>query len=87
MKISNILQVSNIYKNNTKCKNKKSLESTKMDNLNLSSEALDYQKILTAVNKAPNIREDKINDIMERINNGTYKISSEKIAEKILSNQ
>lgn len=87
MKISNILQVSNIYKNNTKWKNKKSLESTKMDNLNLSSEALDYQKILTAVNKAPNIREDKINDIMERINNGTYKISSEKIAEKILSNQ
>lgn len=87
MKISNILQVSNIYKNNTKLKNKKSLESTKMDNLNLSSEALDYQKILTAVNKAPNIREDKINDIMERINNGTYKISSEKIAEKILSNQ
>lgn len=87
MKISNILQVSNIYKNNTKLKNKKSLESTKMDNLNLSSEALDYQKILTAVNKAPNIREDKINDIMERINNGTYKISSEEIAEKILSNQ
>lgn len=87
MKISNILQVSNIYKNNTKWKNKKSLESTKMDNLNLSSEALDYQKILTAVNKAPNIREDKINDIMERINNGTYKISSEKTAEKILSNQ
>lgn len=86
MKISNILQVTNIYKNNKVSKTKESSAKSTKDNLNISSEALDYQTVLNAVSKTPDIREEKINDIMERINNGTYNVSSEEIANKILSN-
>ncbi|MDE6357035.1 MAG: flagellar biosynthesis anti-sigma factor FlgM, partial [Eubacteriales bacterium] len=62
-----------------------SAKATK-DDLNISSEALDYQTALNAISKTPDIREGKIKDIMERINNGNYNVSSEEIANKILSN-
>ena len=86
MKISNILQVTNIYKNNKVAKTKESSIKSTKDNLNISSAALDYQTALNAISKAPDIREEKVNNIIERINNGTYNISSEEIANKILSN-
>lgn len=86
MKISNILQLTNIYKNNNKTTIKGNSVKSKKDDLNISSKALDYQTALSAINKVPDIREEKVNDIMERINNGTYNISSEEIAKKILSN-
>lgn len=86
MKISNILQLTNIYKQNTTTKTKKEINKVKTDDLNLSSQALDFQTALNAVNKAPDIREDKVNDIIDRINKGTYNVSSEEIANKIFSN-
>lgn len=86
MKISNILQVTNIYKNNKVSKAKENSAKSTKDNLNISSEALDYQTVLSAISKTPDIREEKVNDIMERINKGNYNISSEEIANKILSN-
>lgn len=86
MKISNILQVTNIYKNNKVSKVKENSAKSTKDDLNISSEALDYQTALNAISKTPDIREGKIKDIMERINNGNYNVSSEEIANKILSN-
>lgn len=86
MKISNILQVTSLYKNNKLSKTKENSVKSAKDDLNISSKALDYQTVLNAISKTPDIREEKVNDIMERINNGTYNISSEEIANKILSN-
>lgn len=35
--------------------------------------------------KLPEVREDKIKDIKERMENGTYNVTSQEVAEKILS--
>ena len=40
----------------------------------------------TAVSKASDVREDKIADIKARMAAGTYNISSEAVADKILNN-
>ena len=52
----------------------------------ISSRAKDIQKATEAVNAAPDIRIEKVNQIKEQIANGTYKVSSEQLAEKIIEN-
>ena len=48
----------------------------------------DFSRIKKAVDFAsPSLREDKINSLRDQIKNGTYKINSERIAEKIVSNE
>ena len=52
----------------------------------ISSKAKDIQKATEAVNTAPDIRIEKVDRIKEQITNGTYSVSSEQLAEKILEN-
>lgn len=86
MKISNISQISNIYQKNSKIKsNSKNLSSSK-DDLTLSSQALDYKKAFSSIKKLPDIRQDKVDLISEKIKNGTYNIPIEQVAEKMLLN-
>ena len=48
--------------------------------------SLKYQTARTAVSAASDVREDKIADIKARMAAGTYNISSEAVADKILNN-
>lgn len=50
------------------------------DNVVISNKA---KEILVQHNK-PSFNEDKVNEIKERIDNGTYKVDSNKIADKLL---
>ena len=43
-----------------------------------------YQAAKSAVNEAADVREDKIADIKSRIDNGTYNVSAESFADKLL---
>ena len=52
----------------------------------ISSKAKDIQKATVAVNAAPNIRIEKVEQIKEQIANGSYIVSSEQLAEKVLKN-
>ena len=52
----------------------------------ISSKAKDIQKATEAVNAAPDIRIEKVDRIKEQIANGSYSVSSEQVAEKILEN-
>jgi negative regulator of flagellin synthesis FlgM len=52
----------------------------------ISSKAKDIQKATEAVNTAPDIRIEKVDRIKEQIANGSYSVSSEQLAEKILEN-
>ena len=52
----------------------------------ISSKAKDIQKATKAINAAPDIRIEKVNRIKEQIANGSYRVSSEQLAEKILEN-
>ena len=56
------------------------------EHIAISSKAKDIQKATEAVNAAPDIRIEKVNRIKEQIANGTYSVSSEQLAEKILEN-
>ena len=56
------------------------------EHIAISSKAKDIQKATEAVNAAPDIRIEKVNQIKEQIANGTYKVSSEQLAEKIIEN-
>jgi negative regulator of flagellin synthesis FlgM len=52
----------------------------------ISSKAKDIQKATEVVNAAPDIRIEKVDRIKDQIANGSYSVSSEHLAEKILEN-
>lgn len=80
-KVNNILQVYNKNKGVNKVK-----ESTKSkeDQINISNEAKEIQFALSKIKDVKEIRTEKVEEIREKISTGTYEISGEKIAEKIL---
>lgn len=85
MKITNLLNTTNIY-------NKKNIDNKKIqpqkkqnDSFVVSDKARDFQTVLKAVSNSPDIREDKVNDIMKRVEQGSYNVSTEDIVNKILS--
>ena len=85
MKITNLLNTTNIYNKNTK--NDKKIEKTikNNDSFTVSDKARDFQAVLKAVSSSPDIREDKVNNILNKIQEGSYNVSSEDIAKKLLS--
>lgn len=55
------------------------------EKIELSSDVKDFNQIKKAVDNIPDIREDKVQQIKKQINEGTYNVSGEKIAEKMVS--
>jgi len=53
------------------------------DSVSLSAQASDYQVARRAVANAPDVREDLVNQIQERLAAGTYNVSSYDIASRI----
>jgi negative regulator of flagellin synthesis FlgM len=56
------------------------------EHIAISSKAKDIQKATEVINASPDIRIEKVEHIKEQISNGSYSVSSEKLAEKILKN-
>ena len=54
------------------------------DKVALSSEAKQIQAAKRIVDSLPDIREEKVAEIRERIENGTYRVDSEKIAFRMI---
>ena len=79
--VNQIYQTSQISKAKTAAKT-----SSVSDKFEISDTAKTYQTARTAVSKASDVREDKIADIKARMAAGTYNISSEAVADKILNN-
>ena len=67
--------------------NDKKIERQKKvnDSFVVSDQARDFQTVLKAISNAPDIREEKVNDILKRIEEGSYNISANDIADKLLS--
>jgi negative regulator of flagellin synthesis FlgM len=84
--------VNQIYKAN-KIDTKKAVSETsstsiKKDQVQISKEAMDFQTVLKSVkqlNNLPDIREDVISPIKEKLENGSYSVDSKTVADKILS--
>ncbi|MEN6317582.1 MAG: flagellar biosynthesis anti-sigma factor FlgM [Syntrophaceae bacterium] len=55
------------------------------EKVNLSAMARDIQQLRDAVNQLPDVREDKIRELKEQVDKGTYAVNGQKIAEKMVS--
>lgn len=86
MKINGLFKTLDIYNQRDTNIKKTKTKTTENDNFTVSEEARDFQAVFRAVSKAPDVRQDKIDAIKKQIQEGTYNISSEDIANKMLSN-
>lgn len=56
-----------------------------MDQVSFSSMGRDMQVARTALSSVPDVREDRVNELKASIANGTYHVSAEDFAEKVLA--
>jgi negative regulator of flagellin synthesis FlgM len=57
---------------------------SKKDVLSISNTAKDYQTVIKALKDVPDIRQDKINKLIEDYQSGSYDVSGKDIAERIV---
>ncbi len=75
IKINNTNNISKLNKANFQLK----------DDLELSSTAKDYSVAMKSLKEIPDVREDVVAKFKEQINSGSYKISPEAVADKLVS--
>ena len=62
------------------------LAGSSPDRISISDNAKDVSMITKAVKSSPEIREDKVSALKKQIDSGTYDVTGEMVAEKIVSN-
>ncbi len=86
MRVDAINHVSQLYKPANAKKVDRAEGIKNKDAYEISQSAKDYQVAKKAVSETPDVREDKVAQIKEAIASGTYNVSSQEIAEKMVSN-
>lgn len=84
MRIDAYNQVSQLYRNNGTKKVNKTGATAAADKVEISQIGKDYQVAKQAVSQASDIRTDKVNAIREQMSAGTYNVSMEDVADKLL---
>ena len=85
MRIDAISKVSQLYQANTAKKAAKAEAARKTDSVEISRAGMEFQIAQQAVHAAPDIREDKVQALKEQMQAGTYSISMDDLAEKLLN--
>ena len=52
--------------------------------MNLSIKAIDIKQLRDAINRLPDIREDKVRELKDKVERGIYEVDGQKIAEKMV---
>lgn len=86
MRIDAFNQVSQLYRTNGTKKVNKSGNTAAADKVEISQIGKDYQVAKQAVSQAPDIREDRVNAIREQMASGTYNVSMDQVADKLIGN-
>lgn len=86
MRIDAYNQIGQVYKTNNKLKTQKTSGATRSDYVEISEFGKVLQTAKQAVKNSRDIREDKVADIKARIDNGTYEVSGESFADKVIEN-
>jgi len=55
--------------------------------MNLSTKAIDIKQLRDAINRLPDIREDKVRELKDKVERGIYEVDGQKIAEKIIKRE
>jgi len=58
--------------------------ASKKDVLSISNQAKDYQTVIKALRDTPDIRQNKINELLEKYQSGNYDVSGKDVADKIV---
>ena len=62
-------------------------QKTKADTVAISNAAKNIQEAQKQLEAVPDVREDKVAQLKKQIENGTYEIDEEKIADKMLKDE
>lgn len=84
MRIDAFNKISELYNSSSVKRTAKVEGSSFSDMLEISQTAKDYQAAKQIVARTPDIRETKINDIKERMAAGTYNVTIEDLANKLV---
>lgn len=84
MRIEAYNQVAQLYKTSKATKTTGAAATTFKDQLQISQAGRDYQVAKQAVAKASDIREDRVAELKNKINDGTYQVSTNDFAAKLL---
>ena len=86
MRIDAYNQIQQIYNTNKikKTEETKSTGRSFTDQLQLSSAGKDIQTAKQAVKNSPDIRQDLVNSLKEKIDNGTYEVDVDDFAGKLM---
>ena len=85
MRIEAYTQVQQLYSTQKASKPQESKKASFADQLQISSIGKDIQSAKAAVAKAPDIREDVVAPIKEKVMNNTYSVDSESFADKLFA--
>lgn len=85
MRIEAYNKINEIYKTNKPAAVKQAVKAGGKDEVQISQSGRDYQLAKQAVLDAPDVREDFINDIKSRIEAGTYEVSGNDFASKVIA--
>lgn len=84
MRIDAYTQISQIYQTGGTKKTQNSQRTYGKDQVTISRAGTEFQMAKQAVNEAPEVREDLIAGLKQQIKDGTYQVSGEDFAEKLL---
>lgn len=84
MRIDSIKKLDQVYKSTSMKVNVQNVSKNQKDSIEISSFGRDLQVARKAVSEADDIRYDKVNEIKQRMQSGTYDVSSREVAEKMV---
>lgn len=85
MRIDALNQISQVYGANGVKKTNQAARTSASDQLEISSFGRDLQVAKQAVADSPDIREDRVADVKNRIKSGTYNVTAEEFADHMIS--
>lgn len=85
MRIDAYNKVSQLYSTSNVKKTTKPSGGSFSDKLEISQKAQDFQVARQIISQAPDIREDKVNQIKKQLESGTYNISMTEVADKVVN--
>ena len=85
MRVDALNHVSQLYQAANTKKVNKTEKIQKKDSYVISQSAKDYQVAKQAVAETEDIREDRVAELKEALASGTYNVSAQEIADKIVS--
>lgn len=85
MRVDALNQVSQLYNQTKPKKVTQTNKSYARDEFQISQTAQDYQIAKKAVSEVSEVREEKVAEFKEALASGTYNVSSQEIADKMVS--